>query len=112
MQEMMNVHAAKTNFSKLLVRVANGEEIVIARDGVPVARLVPYVGASAPRALGVFAGKLWMSDDALETPAWLIDAFEGVGGELPVPASRGGRRDASSRVAEPPPSPRPKRRRS
>lgn len=85
MKEMINVHAAKTHFSKLLARVANGEEIVIARDGTPVARLVPYRLADAPRALGAYAGKVWMSDDALETPAWLLDAFEGTDGELPPP---------------------------
>jgi prevent-host-death family protein len=39
--EAINVHAAKTHFSKLLARVEQGEEIVIARDGKPVARLVP-----------------------------------------------------------------------
>ena len=87
MQEMLNVHAAKTNFSKLLARVAKGEEIVIAKGGIPVARLVPYVATAPARPLGVFAGKLWMSDDALETPTWLLDAFEGVGGELPPPAA-------------------------
>ena len=85
MNEMMNVHAAKTNFSKLLARVANGEEIVIAKDGVPVARLVPYSPASAPRKLGTLAGKVWIADDAFETPAWLVDAFEGEGGELAPP---------------------------
>ena len=113
MEEMLNVHAAKTNFSRLLARVANGEEIVIARDGTPVARLVPYAGAVAPRPLGVFAGKLWMSDDALETPAWLLDAFEGVGGELPPPAMpRVTRRGMAARVAEPDaPVAKPARRR-
>lgn len=85
MIEMMNVHAAKTNLSKLLARVANGEEIVIARGGTPVAKLVPYVSVAPERPLGAFAGKVWMSDDALEAPSWLLDAFEGVGGELPPP---------------------------
>ena len=114
MLEMMNVHAAKTNLSKLLARVANGEEIVIAKDGTPVAKLVPYASASSPRPLGVFAGKVWMSDDVLETPAWLLDAFEGVGGELPPPrAARVPNHDRTSRVAEPgasPFAPGPKRR--
>jgi prevent-host-death family protein len=87
MIEMMNVHAAKTNLSKLLARVANGEEIVIAKGGTPVARLVPYVSVVPPRPLGAFAGKVWMSDDALEMPAWLLDAFEG-GGGAPPPAPR------------------------
>lgn len=39
--ESVNVHQAKTHLSKLLERVAAGEEIVIARNGEPVARLVP-----------------------------------------------------------------------
>jgi prevent-host-death family protein len=88
MIEMMNVHAAKTNLSKLLARVANGEEIVIAKGGTPVAKLVPYMSIAPARPLGAFAGKVWMSDDALESPAWLLDAFEGVGGELPPPPPR------------------------
>jgi prevent-host-death family protein len=87
MIEMMNVHAAKTNLSKLLARVANGEEIVIARGGTPVAKLVPYVSVAPARPLGAYAGKVWISDDALEAPAWLLNAFEGVGGELPPPAA-------------------------
>ncbi|MGH7655347.1 MAG: type II toxin-antitoxin system Phd/YefM family antitoxin [Gemmatimonadaceae bacterium] len=88
MMEMMNVHAAKTNLSKLLARVANGEEIVIARGGTPVAKLVPYVSVAPPRPLGAFAGKVWMSDDALELPAWLLDAFEGGGAPPPAPRRR------------------------
>ena len=91
MLEMMNVHAAKTNLSKLLARVANGEEIVIAKGGKPVARLIPYVSVAPARPLGAFAGKVWMSDEhALESPAWLLDAFEGVGrrAQPPSPAKR------------------------
>ena len=100
MREMMNVHAAKTNLSKLLARVANGEEIVIAKDGVPVAKLVPYGSEAPPRQLGALAGKVWMSDDAFETPAWLIDAFEGVGGALPYP-EHAPAAPRHTRVAEP-----------
>ena len=92
MIEMLNVHAAKTNLSKLLARVALGEEIVIAKGGVPVARLIPFASVAPARALGVYAGKVWMSDDALEAPEWLLDAFEGVGGTLPPPAPKPGKR--------------------
>ncbi|HSO72953.1 MAG TPA: type II toxin-antitoxin system prevent-host-death family antitoxin, partial [Thermodesulfobacteriota bacterium] len=42
MAEAVNVHEAKTHFSRLLERVNRGEEIVIAKAGKPVARLVPY----------------------------------------------------------------------
>jgi prevent-host-death family protein len=46
----INVHQAKTNFSKLLVEVELGEEIIIANRGVPVAKLVPFHGAANRRA--------------------------------------------------------------
>ena len=92
MIEILNVHAAKTNLSKLLARVALGEEIVIAKGGKPVAKLIPYVSVAPARALGAYAGKVWMSDDALETPSWLVDAFEGVGGDLAPPKNTPKRR--------------------
>ena len=43
----VNVHEAKTNLSRLLARVAAGEEIVIAKSGKPVARLVPVADLAA-----------------------------------------------------------------
>ena len=58
-----NVHEAKTHFSRLLQKVAAGEEVTIARDGVPVARLVPMEAAKTPRKLGMYSGKIWMADD-------------------------------------------------
>lgn len=48
MPETINVHAAKTHFSSLLDRVARGEEIVIARGGKPIARLLPLVPVERP----------------------------------------------------------------
>ena len=59
----VNVHEAKTQLSKLLARVAAGEEIVIARAGKPVARLVPVEKKRAKRVLGLDAGKVWIADD-------------------------------------------------
>lgn len=47
----VNVHEAKTHLSRLLARVAEGEEIVIVRAGKPVARLIPIEG-KAPRVIG------------------------------------------------------------
>ncbi len=47
MAEAVNIHAAKTQFSKLVERAEAGEEILIARSGRPVARLAPL--ASPPR---------------------------------------------------------------
>ena len=44
---IVNVHEAKTNFSKLLARTANGERIIIGKAGKPVARLEPFSGTKA-----------------------------------------------------------------
>lgn len=59
----VNVHEAKTNFSKLLQRVALGEEITIAKAGVPVARLIPIQSKTTARSLGQYRGQIWMADD-------------------------------------------------
>ena len=60
----VNVHEAKTHLSKLLARVAAGEEIVIARAGKPVARLVPVENEEPRRVMGLDAGKdFWIADD-------------------------------------------------
>lgn len=60
-----NIHQAKTQLSKLLEAVAAGEEVVIAKAGVPVAKLVPYSAQAEPRPLGLLAGQgYWEADDA------------------------------------------------
>jgi prevent-host-death family protein len=48
MTETVNVHAAKTHLSTLLDRVARGEEIIIAKAGKPIARLVPLARVGRP----------------------------------------------------------------
>ena len=59
----VNVHAAKTQFSQLLERVARGEEVVIAKAGKPVARLVPLEPVAGPRRPGSARGLGWVADD-------------------------------------------------
>jgi len=58
----VNVHEAKTHLSRLLNRVASGEEIVISRAGKPIARLVP-IGAPVARQLGRDAGVFKVPED-------------------------------------------------
>ena len=58
-----NIHEAKTQLSKLLEQVAHGDEVLIARAGVPVARLVPIVPSPTSRVLGTEAGRLVVADD-------------------------------------------------
>lgn len=64
----VNVGQAKTDLSKLLARVEAGEEVEIARDGVPVARLVKVERAMSPgekwlSTWGSLAGEVWVSED-------------------------------------------------
>lgn len=75
----MNMHEAKSSLSKLVERVAAGEEIVIGRAGKPVARLVPYTARTEPRRPGGLADRIEVAEDFDATPADLMDAFEGVG---------------------------------
>jgi len=60
--EAVNIHDAKTQFSKLVERVEAGEEIVIARAGTPVARLAP-LSVRGPRRPGGAEGMVVMHDD-------------------------------------------------
>ena len=64
----MNIHAAKTHLSRLVERVERGEEVVIARAGRPVARLVPYRLRQEPRRPGLWKDQIWLADD-WDTPA-------------------------------------------
>ena len=75
----VNIHQAKTQLSRLLERVAAGEEIIIARAGTPVARLVPWSRERSPRKLGLFAGQIRVSEEFDELPADIEKAFEGDG---------------------------------
>jgi prevent-host-death family protein len=78
----VNVHEAKTHLSRLLQRVAAGEEVTIARAGVPVARLVAVQPKSKTRLLGMDRGKIWVADDFdAPLPDDLLKEF--YGGELP-----------------------------
>jgi prevent-host-death family protein len=63
MNEIVNVHEAKTHLSRLPERVAEGEEIVIGKAGKPVAKLIPYKTSREPRKPGALKGQIWMADD-------------------------------------------------
>jgi len=73
----VNIHEAKTHLSKLLRRVTAGEEIVIARAGKPVARLVPVAEPPRPRELGRDRGKIWIADDFDTLDPEILADFEG-----------------------------------
>ncbi|MGI4895984.1 MAG: type II toxin-antitoxin system Phd/YefM family antitoxin [Janthinobacterium lividum] len=74
MTQTVNVHEAKTHLSRLLEAVERGEEVVIARSGKPVARLVPAHSRGARRP-GTWKGQVVVAADFDETPDDLIVAF-------------------------------------
>lgn len=74
----VNIHEAKTQFSKLIEAVAQGEEIIIAKAGKPAARLVPVDTPLPVRRPGLMKGKLRIADDFdAPLPEELLAAFEG-----------------------------------
>jgi prevent-host-death family protein len=75
MATIVNMHEAKSTLSKLVEKVVAGEEVVIARAGKPVAKLVKY--EREPRRLGFLKGRIWMAEDFDETDEELIDLFYG-----------------------------------
>jgi prevent-host-death family protein len=73
----VNIHHAKTHLSKLIEQAENGEEVIIARNGKPVVKLVPVVSKPKRRLLGSAKGKIWISDgfDSPETNKEIEDLF-------------------------------------
>ena len=70
----VNIHEAKTHLSRLLRRVAEGEEVTIARAGVPVAKLIAASTRSKSRPMGIDEGKIWIAED-FDAPDPALDAL-------------------------------------
>lgn len=76
--ETINLYEAKTNLSRLVDRAAAGEEIVIAKGGRALARLVPLARRTAPRPLGLLEGEGWIGADFNDPlPEAMAAAFRG-----------------------------------
>ena len=74
----VNIHQAKTQFSRRVELAASGEEIIIARSGQPVARLVPYRAKGAARRPGAMRGKIRIKKNFDEPlPKELLASFTG-----------------------------------
>lgn len=69
------MHEAKTQLSRLVKEVAAGGEVVIAKSGEPVAKLVPYEHARRKREPGGWEGNVWIAPDFDELPADVAEAF-------------------------------------
>ena len=73
----VNIHDAKTHFSKLVAQVEAGEDVIIARDGTPVARLTPIRPQRTARIAGRDRGLFTVPDDFdAPLPERVLDEFE------------------------------------
>ena len=78
MKRIVNMHEAKSQLSRLIAQARNGEEILIAKAGHPVARLSAYDMLEEPRRLGIWKGKVKIAKDFDRLPADLLRAFQGL----------------------------------
>jgi len=75
--QTVNIHQAKTHLSRLLADVANGEDVIIAKAGRPIARLVPFEENGRQRMFGKDAGLFEVPDDFdAPLPKEVIAQFE------------------------------------
>lgn len=75
----VNMHEAKTRLSQLVQAALDGDEVVIARYGKPVARITRYMPARIKRKPGALKGKIWLADD------WDSDATRRAVNEMMIP---------------------------
>jgi prevent-host-death family protein len=76
MAEIVNMHKAKSTLSRLVERALAGEEVVIARNGLPLVQLVPIQKKRKPRVPGRGKGKIWISSDFEFTDEEITELFD------------------------------------
>jgi prevent-host-death family protein len=75
---IINIHEAKTHLSRIVDEVAAGAEVIIAKAGKPMARLMPLTGVGRVKKLGLLRGKIRIPDDFnAPLPEDVIAGFEG-----------------------------------
>ncbi len=70
-----NISQAKAELSSLIEQVRKGNEVILAKAGKPVARLIAYRGPARPRTPGSMAGKIWIGPDFDTLPDDMAEAF-------------------------------------
>lgn len=73
--EIADIHEAKSRLSRLIERAMSGEEVIIARGGTPVVRLVPIRRDDSPRVGGQWKGRVRIADDFDALPDDVVAAF-------------------------------------
>jgi prevent-host-death family protein len=77
MSEVVNMHQAKSSLSRLVERALAGEDVVIARNGEPLVRLVPLAKKREPRVPGRSKGRVWIAPDFHTLSEEDIEDWEG-----------------------------------
>ncbi len=72
----VNIQAAKTHLSRLVEEAAAGEEIILAKAGKPIARLVPFQKSIAPRRAGAWKRKVKIAADFDAPDKKILQLFE------------------------------------
>lgn len=87
----VNLHKAKTHLSRLVDQAMAGEEVIIARNGKPLVRLVPCVEDRKPRKLGAWKGKIWIAEDRIIIEDPRNEVFVSIASvwEIAIKASKG-----------------------
>lgn len=75
--QTINIHEAKTHFSRLIEEVSHGKEVIIGKAGKPIAKLVPFEIKQTPRQPGYWRGKVIIKKDFDKLPKHLMAAFKG-----------------------------------
>lgn len=75
--KIINIQEAKTHLSRFVDRAANGEEIIVAKAGKPLAKLVPFSPAQGTRKFGALKGQIWESPDCWDRDIELEKLFYG-----------------------------------
>lgn len=76
--QIINVHQAKTNLSKLIENVLSGQEIIIAKAGKPVAKIIAYKENANTRKPGLLKGKILLSNDFTRDDERINKHFQGI----------------------------------
>ncbi|MDN5882997.1 MAG: type II toxin-antitoxin system Phd/YefM family antitoxin [Nitrosospira sp.] len=77
MNHQVNIHQAKTHLSRLIEEAAGGTEVVIAKSGKPVARLIAYQPPRGTRKPGIWKSRVEFADDFESLPPEMEAAFRG-----------------------------------
>ena len=72
---ILNISEAESQLSDLVESVINGEEVILAKSGKPVAKIVRFSGITTPRQPGALKGQIWIADDFDSLPPGMADAF-------------------------------------